>query len=96
VCGSQDFDNYPGPIENRLEGDIRVQLSKCVTSDTVKEDSKGKTFCAYAVVIIGSRHILIREMDDKGKWKGVSRLVTDSELEAVPDVEAEGVEGRAE
>jgi len=88
--------HHPGPIEEWLEGDIREQLSKYVTSATVREDSMGNTFRAYAVVIIGSRHILIREMDDMGKWKGVSRLVTDLELAAVHEVEAEGVEGRAE
>jgi len=79
---------FPGPIENRLvedirnEGDIHKQLREYVTSKTVKEDSEGRTFRAFAVVIIGSRHILIREMDKMGKWKSPSRLVTDSGLES--------------
>ena len=49
----------------------------------MRADSVGERFRAYAAVIIGSRHILIHEMDEMGKWKGVSRLVTDLELEAV-------------
>ena len=60
-------------IEDWLEGDkIREQLCSYVTSPTVKAKEKVR---AYMVVIIGSRHILIREMDGEGKWTGDWKLV---------------------
>jgi len=66
---------HPNTIEEWLEGQIHEQLRSYVTSPTVRAESIGKNFRAYAVVIIGSRHILIREMDNNGEWKGDSRLV---------------------
>ena len=41
----------------------------------MRADSVGERFRAYAAVIIGSRHILIREMDHKGEWTGGWRLI---------------------
>ena len=67
---------------------IREQLFSYVTSPTV-EEAKEKVR-AYMVVIIGSRHILIREMDRAGEWisdwKLVGRVL---DKEGFEEVEAE-------
>ena len=64
-----------GTIEEWIEGDIHQQLRSYVTGATVQAGRAGMTFRAYAVVIIGSRHIIIREMDSEGEWIGGSRLI---------------------
>ena len=79
-------------IEDWLEGDkIREQLCAYVSSPTVRAKAKVR---AYMVVIIGSRHILTREMDGEGKWDGGWKLVG-SELDDSEEVEASGEEIRA-
>ena len=60
-------------VEKWLERDkIREQLFSYVTSPIVEAKEKVR---AYMVVIIGSRHILIREMDGEGGWAGDWKLV---------------------
>jgi len=76
---------HPPTVEEWLEGededgDIGDQLREYVKGPTVKAKKKVR---AYMVVIIGSRHILIREMDRKGEWTGDWRLVG-KEQEAPP------------
>jgi len=66
-------ENHPPTVEKWLEGDvIRKQLRSYVTSATVRAKEKVRV---YMVVIIGSRHILIREMDGEGEWTGDWKLV---------------------
>jgi len=68
-----ESDFHPPTVEEWLEGDkIRKQLYSYVAGPTVEAKEKVR---AYMVVIIGSRHILIREMDRKGKWTGDWKLV---------------------
>jgi len=66
-------ENHPPSMEKWLEGDVICkQLRSYVTSATVRAKEKVR---AYMVVIIGSRHILIREMDGEGEWTGDWKLV---------------------
>ena len=72
---------HPPTVEEWLEGDkIRKQLYSYVAGPTVEAKEKVH---AYMVVIIGSRHILIREMDGEGEWTGDWKLVG-KEQEAPP------------
>jgi hypothetical protein len=49
-------------------GEVRNQLHSYVTGPTVKEEIADKNFRAFAAVIVGSRQILVREMDRHGNW----------------------------
>ena len=49
-------------------GDVRKQLHSYVTGPTVQEEIADKNFRAFVVVIVGSRQILVREMDRHGNW----------------------------
>ena len=49
-------------------GDVRNQLQSYIGGATVKEEIADKNFRAFAVVIVGSRQILVREMDKHGNW----------------------------
>ena len=49
-------------------GDVRKQLYSYVTGPTVQKEIVDKNFRAFAVVIVGSRQILVREMDSHGNW----------------------------
>jgi hypothetical protein len=49
-------------------GDVRKQLRSYIKEATVQEEITGKIFRALVVVIIGSRQILVREMDRDGNW----------------------------
>jgi len=40
----------------------------------VKEIADKKNFCAFLVVVVGSRQILMREMGRDGKWVGEFQL----------------------
>jgi len=64
-----------GTIKKWLEKDIYQQLRSYVTGATVRSDGADKIFRAYAVVIIGSRHIHIREMNCSGDWAGEGQLI---------------------
>ena len=55
-------------------GEVRKQLKSYITGTTVKEEIVGKDFRGFAVVIIGSRQILVREMDRDGNWVSEFRL----------------------
>ena len=55
-------------------GSVREQLRSYITGDTVQEEITGKKFRAWVVVIIGSRQILMREMDGDGNWVGKFQL----------------------
>jgi hypothetical protein len=73
----------PGTIEDWIDGDdyenedyglVREQLQSFIMSRTIQEEIVGKNFRAFAVVIVGSRHILMREMGSDGKWVGEFQL----------------------
>ena len=49
-------------------GDVRKQLQSYITGPTVQKEIADKNFRAFAVVIVGSRQILVREMDRDGNW----------------------------
>jgi hypothetical protein len=52
-------------IRNWIDG---RKLRSYITDPTVQKEIAGKIFRALVVVIIGSRQILVREMDRSGKW----------------------------
>jgi len=58
---------HAGTIKKWLERDIYQQLRSYVTGAAVRSCGVDKIFRAYAVVIIGSRHILICEMNRSGE-----------------------------
>ena len=64
-----------GTIKKWVEGDVCTQLQSYIKGRTVDVHSVDKKFRAYAAVIIGSRQILIREMDRNGSWVGDYELV---------------------
>lgn len=49
-------------------GGVRKQLRSYITGPTVQNEIADKDFRAFAVVIVGSRQVLVREMDRHGKW----------------------------
>ena len=49
-------------------GNVRKQLHSYITGPTVQEEIADKDFRAFAVVVVGSRQILVREMDRRGDW----------------------------
>jgi hypothetical protein len=63
-----------GKCKAPISGNVRKQLQSYITGKTVQKEIVGKKFCAFAAIIIGSRHILVREMDRHGKWVGGFQL----------------------
>ena len=65
-----------GTIRDWIEGkgkasnsrNVRQQLQSYVAGDTVQKEIIDKNFRAFVVVIVGSRQILLREMDRHGEW----------------------------
>jgi hypothetical protein len=55
-------------------GIVREQLRSYIAGPTVQKEIAGKNFRALVVVIIGSRKILVREMDKDGNWVGEFQL----------------------
>jgi hypothetical protein len=53
---------------DKISGMVRDQLQSYIVGPTVQKEIAGKTFRAFVVVIIGSRQILVREMDKDGNW----------------------------
>ena len=49
-------------------GNVRNQLQSYISGSTVQKEIADKNFRAFAVVIVGSRQILVREMDKHGNW----------------------------
>jgi hypothetical protein len=54
--------------ENGNAGIVREQLRSYIRGSTVQEEIADKNFRAFVVVIVGSRQILVREMDKHGNW----------------------------
>ena len=64
-----------GTIRNWIDGkggpksgEVRKQLQSYITGPTVQEEIADRSFRAFAAVIVGSRQILVREMDRHGNW----------------------------
>ena len=66
-----------GTIGNWIDGEnsndpksgiVREQLRSYIKGSTVQEEITDKNFRAFVVVIVGSRQILVREMDRHGNW----------------------------
>jgi hypothetical protein len=53
---------------DEISGSVRKQLQSYILGRTVQKEIAGKNFRAFAVVIVGSRQILVREMDRRGDW----------------------------
>ena len=60
--------------ESEDSGSVREQLRSYIMGRTVQEEIADKNFRAFAVVIIGSRQILMREMGRDGEWVGEFQL----------------------
>jgi hypothetical protein len=75
-------DKFPsGTVGNWNDGNdlsVREQLQSYIAGDTVQEEIVGKKFRAWVVVIIGSRQMLMREMDGDGNWVGEFQLAMDA------------------
>ena len=56
-------------------GSVRKQLQSYIAGTTVQKEIVEQTFRAFAVVIVGSRQILVREMDRQGNWVDEFQLV---------------------
>jgi len=65
-----------GTIRNWIDGSrntsksgaVRKQLQDYIASPTVQKEIVDKNFRAFVAVIVGSRQILVREMDRHGNW----------------------------
>ncbi|KIX01561.1 uncharacterized protein Z518_09287 [Rhinocladiella mackenziei CBS 650.93] len=71
-----------GPVS----GSVRNQLQSYITGPTVQKEIADKNFHAFAVVIVGSRQILVREMDRHGKWVSKFQLVNGNHLDKTEGV----------
>jgi hypothetical protein len=63
-----------GTLQNWIDGSVRKQFQSYITGPTVQKEIADKNFRAFAVVIVGLRQILVREMDMYGNWIGEFRL----------------------
>jgi hypothetical protein len=59
---------------DKISGSVREQLRSYILGPTMQKEIASKNFRAFAVVIIGSRQILVREMDRRGDWVNEFRL----------------------
>jgi len=55
-----------GKGRNTKSGAVRTQLQEYIASPTVQEGMVDKNFRAFSAVIVGSRQLLVREMDRDG------------------------------
>ncbi|KIX05796.1 uncharacterized protein Z518_03768 [Rhinocladiella mackenziei CBS 650.93] len=63
-----------GKCKAPISGSVRKQLQSYIAGETVQKEIVGKKSRAFATVIVGSRRILVREMDRHGKWVGKFQL----------------------
>lgn len=64
-----------GTIEEWIEEMVTAQLQSYVASVEVKEQCGDREFHAHLVLVAGSRHISVSDMDEKGNWVGEPVLV---------------------
>jgi len=60
--------------DDQISGSVRKQLQSYVLGHTVQKEIAGKNFRAFGVVIVGSRQMLVREMDRRGNWVNEFRV----------------------
>jgi len=56
-------------IKEFVNKEVGPQLKGYVLGSTVEMESVNKEVRAFAVVIIGNRKVLVREMNGKGQWR---------------------------
>ncbi|KAL0640096.1 hypothetical protein Q9L58_000924 [Maublancomyces gigas] len=64
-----------GTIEEWIREKVTPQLQSYVASVEAKEQCGDRKFHAHLVLVVGSRHILVWDMDKKGNWIGEPVLV---------------------
>lgn len=64
-----------GTIEEWIRKKVTPQLQSYVTSVEVKEQRGDRKFHAHLILVVGSRHILVWDMDEKGNSMGEPVLV---------------------
>jgi hypothetical protein len=69
-----------GAIRDWIEGTCDKQLHSYIMGPTVQNEIADKNFRAFVAVIVGSRQILVYEVDRRGDW--VSEFQLANELEA--------------
>jgi hypothetical protein len=57
-----------GTSDDPNSGSVREQLQSYIVGPTVQNEIADKNFRALVAVIVGSRQILVREMDRRGNW----------------------------
>lgn len=64
--------NRNGAIEEWIRKKVTPQLQSYVVSVEAKKQRGDRKFHAHLLLVVGSRHILIRDMDEKGNWTGLA------------------------
>lgn len=64
-----------GTIKEWIGEKVTPQLQSYVASVEAKEQCGDRKFHAHFVLVVGSRHILVWDMDEKGNWIGEPVLV---------------------
>ncbi|RPA89034.1 hypothetical protein L873DRAFT_1823600 [Choiromyces venosus 120613-1] len=59
-----------GTIRDWIEKDVTAQFKSYVLSPEIRELAGSREFHAHLVLVVGSRKILVWEMDEKGDWIG--------------------------
>ncbi|RPA90217.1 DUF1703-domain-containing protein [Choiromyces venosus 120613-1] len=59
-----------GTIRDWIEKDVTAQLKSYVLSPEIRELARSRGFHAHLVLVVGSRKILVWEMDEQGDWIG--------------------------
>ena len=61
-------------IRSWIEESVRGQLKDYVTSNEVKDKLGERKLWAHSVLIVGSRQIVIWDLDKNGAWIGKPKL----------------------
>jgi hypothetical protein len=64
-----------GTIRNWINKVVTPQLQGYVTSEEIREQVGGRELRAHLVLVVGSRQLLVWDMDGNGKWIGRPELV---------------------
>jgi len=59
-----------GTIQSWLKKDVKAQLKSYICTPEISKLVVNRRFHAYLVLVVGSRKILVWEMDTKGNWIG--------------------------
>ena len=75
---------------DKISGSVREQLRSYILGSTVQKEIACKNFRAFVVVIVGSRQIIVREMDRRGDWVDEFQLAGSESLDRFPVELADG------